>query len=129
MLSLYKDVLKTYNLLADYKPLCQPQVEMDVINLLTWRGNDNPRTVIMQYLYQMPHVNVLYGLRGISDAKISWKRCEGLAGMQFWANYMIGLWSLSRNSQPAHSVQVVDDEAEWSEDALVGTVQWLASRH
>lgn len=126
-LGLCTNVQQTYRLLAECKSLVNVDVEIDAKNLLIWRGSGKPRSEMLNYLYELPHLDVLYGLRGMQQIKISWKTSAGLIGMEAWAKYLINFWSLPHGASWKDVVDTGDATLVETEDPDLVEVIWRAA--
>ena len=93
-LQMYTNEYETYTMLLECYGLKELDINVDISNLLPWRGNGNPRTAVLNYLHEIPSIELLYGLRGLRNVRISWTHVQGLEGMEDWVRWMVGLWRL-----------------------------------
>lgn len=112
-------------LLSECKSLRKLSVDLDVVNMLTWRGSGSPRSVPLSYLHEIPHIAIVYRLRGLKNINIAWKDYVGLEGMENWATTLAGCWRLPMGTDGANAV-AVNAEAVWSHDDVWRCVEWQA---
>ncbi|KAK4550064.1 hypothetical protein LTR36_003031 [Oleoguttula mirabilis] len=83
-LGLYTATTTTYRLLGECTALVRLDVEMDINNLLAWKGSGDGRERMLGYLHEVPNIEWMHELRGLKDVKLSWRRLEGFEGMHGW---------------------------------------------
>ena len=113
-LQIYTDIKETYDLLAQCCHLTELHVELDIINLLTWCGNGNPRPAMLNYMQEIPSIELMYRLRGLKDIKISWKHIQGLEGMEVWARTLAGYWCMPYGTPDESAVAVDEGSQIWA---------------
>ena len=122
-LGTYTSVVEAYILLGECKSLVELSAELDVINMLTWRGNGNPRSSMLNYVLEIPHIARIYELRGLKDVTNAWTQCEGLQGMEDWAKTLAGYWRLPHGMSGEEATEV-DAELKVSGDGLWHCIRW-----
>lgn len=108
---------RTYKLLLDCTNLSTLWIDMDVVNLLTWRVNGLPRSAMLTDVSQMHAMEFMYGLRELKDIRIRWKKERGLV-MESWVKAVMGVWREPRESDgsnvsPVDTEMTIDAKKEW----------------
>ncbi|KAK3716692.1 hypothetical protein LTR37_006322 [Vermiconidia calcicola] len=124
-LGLYTSARATYVLLSECRMLTSLSVELDVVNMLTWQEDGDQRPVPFSYIHEIPHIELMYSLRGLKDITIGWKNCQGLEGMEGWAKTLGGCWRLDPNTYVPVAMPI-DAVVETSNDRLSSYVHWTA---
>ena len=114
---------ETYTLLGECRSLTKLHVDLDIMNMLTWRGDGTERSTMLSYLYLIPHIALVYELRGLKDVKIGWESCPGLEGMDRWAKVLAGYWRLPHSTE-SWSAVAVDTEVQRSRDSERRFLHW-----
>lgn len=110
-LGIYTDVKETFTILVECSSLKKLKVDLDVVNLPTWRWNGDPRSTMLNYLHEIPYMELVYQLRGVKDMEISWMHVQGLEGMEMWARTLAGYWRLPIGGIHGDAVPVPKDES------------------
>lgn len=101
-------------------------MDMDVKNLLNWKGSGRKWKEPKQSLNEIPYLNVISKLRGLKKIKIAWKIQSGAFGMEDWAKTLAGYWRLPHGSDGMNVVPV-DAAVVDSEDSKWRSIQWNAA--
>ena len=113
------------SLLRECTSLIKLSIDFDVVNMLTWRPSGIPRSVRLNFIHEIPHITLLYEIRGLKDIKIAWKSYPGLQGMEEWAKTLIAYWRIPREADPAIP-EAVETGAEVITDEEWNSVHWRA---
>ena len=124
-LGAYTSVRDTYMLLCECCSLTELSVELDVVNMLTWRGNGKPRSAMLKLIKELPCLELVYELRGPKEIKIGWKHCKGLQGMETWAKELAGHWRLPHGANQAMA-KPVESDVVVSKDRVWHYIHWQA---
>lgn len=102
----YTPIQHTYALFNECTNLNDIAMGIDVVNLLTWRSNGNPRSVSLKYLNEIPDIEMLCQLRGLKEITLSWPDIQGLHWMEKWARAVMGIWRMPRGTAIRDAVLV-----------------------
>jgi hypothetical protein len=73
---MYADFYETYTMLLECCCLKELDIDINVVSLLTWHRNSYPMTAMLNYLYEPPSIEIIYGLRGLRNVRILWTQMQ-----------------------------------------------------
>ena len=125
-LGTYTSTEHTYTLLGECVSLVELSVDLDLVNMLSWRENGNPRSSMLNYVFEIPHIALMYELRGLKNIRVGWKHSEGLQEVENWEKTLAGYWRLPHGVGGESAVEV-DAELEVTPDDVWHSIHWQAT--
>ncbi|KAK4499481.1 hypothetical protein PRZ48_009996 [Zasmidium cellare] len=108
---------KAYMLLLQCKQLTTLWIDLDVVNLLSYRGDGQRYRVMKRDMSETKAIGLMYSLRGLEEIRVRWRHVEGLV-MEDWVKAMMGVWRLPRETDgslavPVEAEMTMDKKKEW----------------
>lgn len=125
-LNIYTAAGTIWRLLVECVALDRLDVQMDVLNVLTWQGNGTTRAEPLGSFDEMPHVQTLCKLRDLKEVRFAWEHCDGLEGMPDFVRYLIAIWRSKAKGTDANFTPIEAEVHEAVDNSRLRYIHWKA---